>query len=696
MQDKQAYDHFSLEQLSGVGTKVQEKLARLKLRSLIDLLFHLPIRYEDRTSIMPINRCTVLQFAQIDAHVVSAQLAFGKTRSLIVTVADGTGHITLRFFHFNASMRRSLSQEGQVFRFYGQVRLGAKGLEMMHPEFSLLSQCPPLEEKLTPVYALTEGLGQKTIARLVRQAFDLVDKKQLLTDELRRLSVSLSCNLGLFDALKHCHYPDKGVTLADIHSGQHPAMHRLALEELVAHRLCLMRLRLSKASGGAPILRMCSDIRAKLLHQFGFELTPAQARVEQELMSDLARAIPMMRLVQGDVGSGKTAVAALSIACAVASGFQAALMAPTEVLAEQHAKTLSQWFEPMGYHVVFLSGQLGVKAKRDAYTRIASSEAMIVVGTHALFQKDAQYQRLGLVVIDEQHRFGVNQRYALCEKGRFGKQVPHQLIMTATPIPRTMAMTAFAELDHSVIDQIPKGRSPIKTLVMEDAKRPDLMDWVRQNHQDGGQIYWVCPLIEESEVLQCQAAEHLFESLQLALPEIKIGLVHGRMPSEEKVSMMAQFKAHELSILVATTVIEVGVDVPNANMMIIEGSERLGLSQLHQLRGRVGRGSRQSFCVLLYKKPLGQKGQYRLKIMRDSVDGFHIAEKDLELRGSGEFLGTKQAGVAEYKIADALRDQHLLPHVKSLASASLAEMSEQEQRQLIWRWLGDREHYTQV
>lgn len=687
---------FSLEQLSGVGGKVKEKLARLQLHTLVDLLFHLPIRYEDRTSVMPIKNCRVLEFAQIDAQIVSAKVAFGKTRSLIVTVSDGASTMTLRFFHFNASMKKSLSQEGETFRFYGQLRLGAKGLEMMHPEFCRLSQCPPLEDRLTPVYALTEGLGQKTMSRFIRQAFQIVERQSLLADELQQLSVPLGSELALMDALKRCHYPAKGESITSLYSGQHPAIQRLALEELVAHQLCLLRLRRSKASGGAPVMVGDQSLRERLIERFGFPLTTAQARVEQEILQDLRQLAPMMRLIQGDVGSGKTAVAALAMVPAIANGYQVAMMVPTEVLAEQHAKTVAAWFEPLGYSVIFLSGQLGAKAKREAYDAIASTEASIVIGTHALFQRDVSYRRLGLVVIDEQHRFGVNQRYALCDKGRFGQQVPHQLIMTATPIPRTMAMTAFAELDHSVINQLPKGRSPIKTLVMEDAKRTELLQWVVENQQQGGQIYWVCPLIEESEALQCQAAEKLYASLQSTLPGLAVGLVHGRMTSDEKANVMAAFKRGEFAILVATTVIEVGVDVPNANMIIIEGSERLGLSQLHQLRGRVGRGSRQSFCVLLYKKPLGQKGQYRLKIMRDSVDGFYIAEKDLELRGAGEFLGTKQAGLAQYKVADALRDQSLLGNVKKVASTCLNEMKDQDQKRLIWRWLGDREHYTQV
>ena len=698
MTEKVLASSCGLEQLSGVGEKVKEKLHRLKILSLHDLLFHLPIRYEDRTTVRAISQCVLHDFTQIDASVVSSQYGFGKKRSLIVVVSDGSAHMTCRFFHFNASMRAALTEEGKTFRFYGQIRLGARGYEMMHPEFKEIPVGGqlPLADRLTPVYALTEGLGQKTLARLVQQAFKLARHNALFPDYLAEWLPREQQLVTLIDALHACHYPDVGISLSDLHERRHPFMQRLVIDELVANQLALMRLRKKAADHGAIAMVPNGAHRSQLMQAFGFELTPAQARVEQEILSDLATPIPMMRLVQGDVGCGKTVVAALAMSVAVANGYQAAMMAPTEVLAEQHATNLAAWFEPLGVRVVLVRGQMGAKARREADALLASGGAQVIVGTHALFQKEVVFSQLALVVIDEQHRFGVNQRYALCEKGAIEGKMPHQLIMTATPIPRTMAMTAFAELDYSVIDALPKGRQVIKTLVMEDAKRQDLVRWVVDNNAEGGQVFWVCPLIEESEVLQCQAAEEMFKSLCDYLPDLCIGLVHGRMTSAEKAAVMAQFKSGKIRVLVATTVIEVGVDVPNANMMIIEGSERLGLSQLHQLRGRVGRGSRQSYCVLLYKSPLGKKGGYRLKVMRDCIDGFEIAEKDLRLRGAGEVLGTKQTGLAQYKVADALRDQAVLPEVRSYALKCLDHMEESSQKAFVWRWLGDKDQYTKV
>ena len=683
--------------LKGVGEALALKLSRLRIESVADLLFHLPLRYQDRTRITPIGTLRAGHEAVVEGEVVAAEVVRGRRRSLLIRLRDGSGLLSLRFFHFSPAQQQQF-QPGGWLRCFGEARAGATGLELYHPEYRLLkSDAPPVEDHLTPIYPATEGLHQSRLRALIEQALRLLDAHpealpDWITEDLRtrfRLPELHRC-------LHVLHQPPPEVNPAQLASGQHPASRRLALEELLAHRLSLQEVRLRIQEDGAPVLPSGRSLQARFLTQLPFSLTAAQRRVLDEIGADLAREVPTLRLVQGDVGSGKTVVAAMAALAAIAGDCQAAMMAPTEILAEQHYRAFRTWFEPLGIEVVWLSGKLKGKTRLDTKAAILDGRARMVVGTHALFQGDVHFQRLGLAIVDEQHRFGVHQRLALREKGEAGGLTPHQLVMTATPIPRTLAMSAYADLDVSVIDELPPGRTPVKTVAMPDERRPEVVERIRHACAGGRQAYWVCTLIEESEALECQAAEATRDELTEALPGLAIGLVHGRMKAAEKAAVMDAFKAGELDLLVATTVIEVGVDVPNASLMIIENPERLGLSQLHQLRGRVGRGSTESFCVLLYHPPLSAHSKERLAVMRETNDGFRIAEKDLELRGPGEVLGTRQTGLAQMKIADLERDADLLDRVAPLAQALLATHPEAS-RPLIRRWLGEEAgRYGQV
>ncbi|WP_444985418.1 ATP-dependent DNA helicase RecG [Halomonas mongoliensis] len=683
--------------LKGVGEALALKLARLRIESVADLLFHLPLRYQDRTRITPIGTLRAGHEAVVEGEVVAAEVVRGRRRSLLVRLRDGSGLLSLRFFHFSPAQQQQF-QPGGWLRCFGEARAGATGLELYHPEYRLLkADAPPVEDHLTPIYPATEGLHQSRLRALIEQALGLLDAHpealpDWITEDLR----------GRFrlPELHHClhllHQPTPDVDPAQLASGRHPASRRLALEELLAHRLSLQEVRLRIQEDGAPALPSGRSLQARFLTQLPFSLTAAQRRVLDEIGADLAREVPMLRLVQGDVGSGKTVVAAMAALAAIAGDCQAAMMAPTEILAEQHYRAFRAWFAPLGIEVAWLSGKLKGKTRLDTKAAILDGRARMVVGTHALFQGDVHFQRLGLAIVDEQHRFGVHQRLALREKGEAGGLTPHQLVMTATPIPRTLAMSAYADLDVSVIDELPPGRTPVKTVAMPDERRPEVVERIRHACAEGRQAYWVCTLIEESEALECQAAEATRDELTEALPGLAVGLVHGRMKAAEKAAVMDAFKAGELDLLVATTVIEVGVDVPNASLMIIENPERLGLSQLHQLRGRVGRGSTESFCVLLYHPPLSAHSKERLAVMRETNDGFRIAEKDLELRGPGEVLGTRQTGLAQMKIADLERDADLLERVAPLAQALLA-LHPEASRPLIRRWLGEEAgRYGQV
>ena len=690
----------SMTALKGVGDKLASKLAEsLGLHSLQDLLFHLPLRYEDRTRITPIAALRPMDHVVVQGEIVSSEIQFGKRRTLLCRIRDQNGLLTLRFFHFNPNQKKSM-QPGKQLRAYGEVRPGPYSLELVHPEYRVLKEDenPALEQSLTPIYPTTEGINQNRLRSMIDQALDRLQKGQLL-EELLPENIRRQFHLpDLRQAILAVHRPSPDMPVMDLLAGTHPAQQRLAFEELMAHNLSLLRVRQSIQIHQAPALARGGKAATQFQKNLPFQLTGAQQRVANEAAADLSQSLPMLRLVQGDVGSGKTVVAALAAMQAVDGGFQAAVMAPTEILAEQHYLNFKSWCEPLGIEVGWISGKLKGKARQQMEQKVADGTARIIVGTHALFQQSVNFESLALVVIDEQHRFGVHQRLALREKGVDGKLVPHQLIMTATPIPRTLAMTAYADLDTSVIDELPPGRTPINTVVMADTRRAQVIDRVYSACMQGKQAYWVCTLIEESEVLQCQAAETTAEQLRLTLPDLKIGLIHGRMKSVEKAEVMAQFKANQLNLLIATTVIEVGVDVPNSTLMVIENPERLGLAQLHQLRGRVGRGSQQSHCVLMYSNPLSQQSRERLAVMRESTDGFVIAKKDLELRGPGEVLGTRQTGLASLKIADLLRDQELLPAVKSASEQFMQQTQSQPQmaETLIRRWLGQKEQYGVV
>ena len=683
-----------LNSLSGVGAKVAEKLEKIGLSSVQDLLFHLPLRYEDRTRVYPIVKLHPGLWAAVQGKVMAVDTLFGRRKMLTVKISDGNGSLTLRFFNFTAGMKNNFA-EGKLVHAYGEIKRGNGGLEIIHPDYKFFAaaQSPDSEPNLTPVYPATDGLRQLTLRNLTDQALALLDKaavQELLPAGLYDHQTTLA------EALHTIHRPPADIDLSLFDEGRHPAQIRLVMEELLAQNLSMLAVRSKGQQDIALPLPAADTLKQQLLAQLPFTPTNAQARVVGEIEADLAKPHPMMRLVQGDVGSGKTLVAALAAVRAIEHGYQVALMAPTELLAEQHALNFASWFESMGIKVGWLAGKLKGKAKQAELERIASGEVKMVVGTHALFQEHVVFDNLALVIIDEQHRFGVHQRLELREKGARQGSYPHQLIMTATPIPRTLAMTAYADLETSVIDELPPGRTPIQTVAIPDTKRDDIIERVRHAClTEGKQAYWVCTLIDESEVLEAQAAADTAEDLQRKLPDVKIGLVHGRMKPAEKQAVMQAFKDNQLHLLVATTVIEVGVDVPNSSLMIIENPERLGLAQLHQLRGRVGRGSVASHCVLLYHAPLSKTAQKRLGVLRESNDGFVIAQRDLEIRGPGELLGTKQTGMADFKIADLVRDQRLIPEVQRIAR-HIHDQYPDHASAIIERWLGERDVYAKA
>ncbi|WNN48393.1 ATP-dependent DNA helicase RecG [Siccibacter colletis] len=685
-------DAVPLSSLTGVGASQSSKLAKIGLHTVQDLLLHLPLRYEDRTQLYAIGDLLPGIYATVEGEVLNSSVTFAGRRMMTCQISDGSGILTMRFFNFNAAMKNGLATGRRVLA-YGEARRGKYGAEMIHPEYRIQgdSSTPEMQETLTPVYPTTEGVRQATLRKLTDQALDLLDTcaiTELLPPELAQGMMSLP------EALRTLHRPPPTLTLTELETGKHPAQHRLILEELLAHNLSMLALRAGAQRFHALPLGIHDDLKNQLLASLPFRPTGAQQRVVAEVEQDMARDIPMMRLVQGDVGSGKTLVAALAALRAIAHGKQVALMAPTELLAEQHANNFRSWFAPLGVEVGWLAGKQKGKARLAQQEAIASGQVQMVVGTHAIFQEQVQFNGLALVIIDEQHRFGVHQRLALREKGQQQGFHPHQLIMTATPIPRTLAMTAYADLDTSVIDELPPGRTPVTTVAIPDTRRSDIIERVRHAcSEEGRQAYWVCTLIEESELLEAQAAEATWEELKTALPQLNVGLVHGRMKPTEKQAVMQAFKQGEIHLLIATTVIEVGVDVPNASLMIIENPERLGLAQLHQLRGRVGRGAVASHCVLLYKAPLSKTAQMRLQVLRDSNDGFVIAQKDLEIRGPGELLGTRQTGNAEFKVADLLRDQALIPEVQRIAR-HIHERYPEQAAALVERWMPETEKYS--
>jgi len=682
--------------IKGIGPQFKEKLSKMGINSALDILFHLPRNYQDRTRIYPIRDIRLGYEVLIEGSILSAQIILAKRRMLLCHIADNSGGmITARFFHFNQSQYLQM-QKGLSIRCFGEVRSGKQSFEMVHPEYRIIQTDTELglETHLTPVYSLPEGMGQNRWRSLVESILIRFEHQALpeyLPEEIRQSQKFPT----LFDALKFVHFPAPSVSLQQLLAGEHPMQQRLIFEELLAHRLSLRQLRQQQQQIIAPKLMQFQKFSQALLKQLPFSLTQAQTLVIQDIRGDLVQTKPMLRLLQGDVGSGKTMVALMAILQAVESGYQAAIMAPTEILAEQHYHNFKAYLEALKIPVALLANKLTASEKKGILEALFEGNIKVMVGTHALFQEGVVFHNLALVIIDEQHRFGVEQRLALQKKGQRHGMQPHQLIMTATPIPRTLAMTAYADLDLSIIDELPPGRTPIQTVLIPDFRRDEVIERVKAACQSGRQAYWVCTLIEESEVLTCQAAEQAAELLGSELDGLKVGLVHGRMKAVEKSEIMTAFKVGDINVLVATTVIEVGVDVPNASLMIIENPERLGLSQLHQLRGRVGRGSTASFCVLLYHDPLSSGTQERLKVIRDFTDGFKIAEKDLELRGPGEVLGTRQTGEMSFRIACIIKDQHLLPEVQKV-SEQILEHHPNYIKPLIERWIGSAQAYGRV
>jgi ATP-dependent DNA helicase RecG len=699
-----ALDQTPVTALRGVGVQMRNKLERIGIATVQDILFHLPIRYLDRTRLTPIGGIQANTNVVIEGEIKGTDVVFGRRRSLMCKVQDHSGIVTLRFFHFSAAQRDNLVV-GATIRCFGEVRRGRAGLEIYHPEYQFLTdRVPePLSKYLTPIYPTSEGLTQYRLRTIAEQALKHLDTQQLPELLPEYVAYPDATHRDFFEgkdtsltkALQYLHHPPADAEVNLLMDGIHPAQQRLAFEELLAHHLSLQLLRQRVRRQPAPVLPANESQAATFTASLPFKLTAAQQRVSAEISADLNQPVPMLRLLQGDVGSGKTVVAALAALQAISNGYQAAIMAPTEVLAEQHRVNFEAWFAPLNIKVVWLTGKQKGKARAVILEDIASGKAQLVVGTHALFQQDVQFQKLGLAIIDEQHRFGVHQRLAMRDKGNANGLIPHQLIMTATPIPRTLAMSIYADLDFSVIDELPAGRKPVNTVAISNQRREEVIDRIRRACGEDQQAYWVCTLIEESEVLEAQAAEVTADELRLLLPELRIGLVHGRLKPADKTRAMDAFKTGKLDLLVATTVIEVGVDVPNASLMIIENPERLGLAQLHQLRGRVGRGSVASHCVLLYATPLSQRAKQRIAVMRETNDGFVISEKDLQLRGPGEVLGTRQTGELNLRIANLARDADMLEPVKH-TSALLVSKYPEKIEPVIRRWLGQKVGYGQV
>ncbi len=719
--------------LKGVGETMLERFAKRSLFSLNDLLFHLPVRYQDKTRVVPISAVRAGDSALLSGELIQCQTHTARRAVLTCEINDGSGVVSLRFFHFNKQQASALAraaEQGKWLKCFGDIKWGRQSLEITHPEYRIIDQYQniQLDDALTPVYPTTEGLSQLTLRNAIQQVLqgikqqtrtdkDNNSKEQSMVSDYLPLTIRQELQLpSLLDALVYLHSPPPDCPVFELIEGNDPYRQSLVFEELLAHQLTMKRAyqnQMQHYSYPISLLNEAGKLHysAQFLKQLPFKLTEAQLRVIAEIAADLSQSHPMQRLVQGDVGSGKTVVAAMTALYAIENGFQVALMAPTELLAEQHRNNFQQWLEPLGLSVAWLSGKCKVKQRREALEAIADGSAQMIVGTHALFQAEVIFHQLGLVIIDEQHRFGVHQRLSLLQKGKTEKTknankeqgyaqeeqgyYPHQLIMTATPIPRTLAMTAYADLDCSVIDELPPGRTPVETVVLGEQRRDEILQRVYQACLNGRQAYWVCTLIEESEVLQCQAAEKTYEMLHSQFPDLAIALVHGRMKADEKQAVMQSFKQGETVLLVATTVIEVGVDVPNASLMIIENAERLGLSQLHQLRGRVGRGSQSSACVLMYGNPLSRNGKTRLRTLRETNDGFEVARKDLALRGPGEVMGTRQTGLAEMKIADIIRDQHLIPEINRIAQRLINDYPESVEP-IINRWIGQKMEYQNV
>ncbi|MFW5443749.1 MAG: ATP-dependent DNA helicase RecG [Methylococcaceae bacterium] len=682
--------------LAGIGPQSVIRLEKLGIHIVQDLLFHLPHRYEDRTKIVPINTLSPGMVVLTSGTIEFTDVLMKGRHSLICRISDQTGYLSLRFFHFTAKQKSNLSP-GTLISCFGEIRNGYQGLEIVHPEYKVITSTDAITEtSLSPIYPLTEGLRQATLRKAIKQALSLyLNNQQSLTDWLPQQVLDDNHYPSLNEALQSLHQPDQQISAEQLQQGKLPALKRLAFEELLAHHLILLKNKNAIKKWQAPVFKATKSQTSQFINNLSFRLTAAQQRVITEITDDCASNQPMLRLVQGDVGCGKTVVAAYAALLALSTEYQVAIMAPTELLAEQHLHNFKQWFNKKNTKIIYLTGQIKGKARKETLAEIEQGTANIIIGTHALFQESVIFKQLGLIIIDEQHRFGVHQRLALREKGQNKNSRPHQLVMTATPIPRTLAMLQYSDLDISIIDELPPGRKPVITSVIPSERREQVIEKINQWTTKKHQTYWVCTLIEESDALQCEAAEKTAEYLTQVLPEVRIALVHGKMKASEKEAIMHGFKQHEYDLLVATTVIEVGVDVPNANLMIIENSERLGLSQLHQLRGRVGRGEHESYCLLMYQTPLSNKGRHRLGVLRENNDGFVIAEKDLELRGPGDVMGTRQTGQMQLKIANLDRDIELLDRVQQAASIICTQHPNSIQP-IIDRWIGQTTLYSEV
>ena len=672
-----------------------DKLARLGLHTDMDLVLHLPLRYEDETRLLAIQEARFhgQKAVQIEGIVVSCNIQPRPRRQLVVTLADDSGQLVLRFLNFYGSQIKQFA-EGNLIRARGEIRDGFFGSEMVHPTYKVVQQGAPLPTTLTPIYPSGEKLTQNYLRKAISSALEGTNLPDTLPDTL----LNQTGLPGIDQTIRFLHQPPAGTAMPHLAERIHPAWQRIKFDELLAQQLSMKRAVTARRKNAAPALAVKGAVSKAFHAGLPFTLTGEQSRVLAEICADLSAPVPMQRLLQGDVGSGKTVVSALAAAQAIDSGYQVALMAPTELLAEQHFQRIAEWMAPLGVSIVWLSGQQKKKEKTIVQALIASGEAQLVIGTHALIQDDVQFARLGLVIIDEQHRFGVSQRLLLRNKGE-GEALPHQLMMSATPIPRTLAMTYYANLDVSVIQELPPGRTPVLTRLVDQQRRAEVIARIHADALDGKQAYWVCPLIEESEALQLQTATDTHTMLCDALPDLNIGLIHGRLKSEEKQAVMSDFAQGRLHLLVATTVIEVGVDVPNASLMVIEHAERFGLSQLHQLRGRIGRGSTASVCLLLYQSPLGDTARRRLLTMRETSDGFEIARRDLEIRGPGELLGARQSGVPLLRFADLEIDQALVEMARNVADELLGNPSAENAETVdahLSRWLGAKEDFIQV
>ena len=675
--------------IKGLGKKTSDRLNQLGIHTLEHLVFHLPTRYQDKTSITPLSDAGIHDEILIEATIDRIEVIPSRQRQLLCYLSDNQNHrILLRFFHFNQYQKQALIR-GETMQCFGEIKIGRKGLEMHHPEYRIITQnqSPLLEPTLTPIYPLCSGISQNKMKQWVNYSLEVLKISQL-DDYFEKITQQSMPSLK--SSLMLLHHPEKDEDLSKIESFKHISQQRLIIEELATHRLSLLKTKKARKGKKTNAFILNNTLSDKLLNSIDFNLTNAQSRCIKEINDDLASSEPMLRLLQGDVGSGKTIVAVFALLQAVENNFQAAIMAPTEILARQHLQNFTQYLESLNIQIAYLSGSQNTQERREQISLIESGKAKVVIGTHALFQDSVNFKDLSLVIIDEQHKFGVHQRLSLTKKAN---NTPHQLVMTATPIPRSLTMSAYADLDTSIIDELPPGRQAVETIALSNLRRDELISKIRKISNEGRQIYWVCTLIEESEALRAESAEKTFKYLKDHLKDLTVVMIHGRLTKVEKESIMKDFENGRINLLVATTVIEVGVNVPNASLMIVENAERLGLAQLHQLRGRVGRGSEKSICILMYQSPLSDYAKERLDILRQSNDGFMIAQKDLELRGPGEILGTQQTGIASMKIANIVRDAYLLKEA-GYYSSKMLEARLESQNALINRWIDEEKtHY---